>query len=58
MKITIYVKETHLENLYRFLNGSELGTIEWYHNRPGLLSAGVCLMVTLDYYDYIKLIDR
>jgi hypothetical protein len=58
MKITIYVKEKHLENLYRFLNGSELETIDWYHNRPGQLSTGHCFMVTLDYCDFVKLNDR
>ena len=58
MKITIYVKHSHLDNLYKFL-GYEVsdvrGPIEWYQERPGL---GRYFMVTIDYNDFVKLDDR
>ena len=53
MKITIYVRYNHLENLYKFLNGeNEVGVIEWYHDRP---SASPYYMVTIDYNDFVNL---
>jgi len=56
MKVIIYVKYTHLENLYKFLGGdNESGTIEWYQERPGM---STYYMVTIDYNDFVKLDDR
>jgi len=56
MKITIYVRHNHLENLYKFLGGEdEVDTIEWYHDRPGMSRY---YMVTIDYNDFVKLDDR
>ncbi len=58
MKITIYVRDNHLETLYKFL-GDEVNevrkSIEWYHDRPGF---GRYFMVTIDYNDFIKLDNK
>jgi hypothetical protein len=53
MKITIYVRDLHLEALHKFISGGEQEFIEWHHDRPGL---GRFLMVTIDYNDFINLI--
>ena len=55
MKIIIFVKYNHLENLYKFLGGGERGTIEWYQERPGM---GRYFMVSLDYNDFVNLDDK
>jgi hypothetical protein len=58
MKITIYVLDSHIDTLYKYL-GYEIsditGPIEWYHDRPG---NSRYFMVTIDYNDFIKLDDR
>jgi hypothetical protein len=52
MKITIYVNEKYLENLYKFLGDGQERPIEWYHDRPGI---GVYYMVTIDYNDFVRM---
>jgi len=52
MKITIFVKYAHLEDLYTFIGGGERKTIEWHQERPGM---GFYVMVSLDYNDFINL---
>ena len=55
MKIIIFVRHDHLENLYGFLGGGERKTIKWHQERPGL---GHYFMVSLDYNDFVKLDDK
>jgi len=57
MKITIYVRHNHLDNLYKFLRGEASNTdIEWYNNKPNIFI--YCYMVTIDYNDFVKLDDK
>ena len=53
MTITIYVRDNHLERLYKFIGGDEYKTIEYHQERPGL---GLYYMVTIDYNDFIKFV--
>ncbi len=55
MKITIYVKYEHLENMHKFLSGKEHDSIEWYHDRPGM---GRFIIITIDYSDFVNLDDK
>jgi len=55
MKITIYVRDKHLERLYKFIKTKEKnGFIKWFHDRPGI---GVYYMVTISYNDFVELND-
>jgi len=55
MKVTIYVRDKHLDRLYRFIKTKESnGFIKWFHDRPGV---GVYFMVTISYDDFVRLND-
>lgn len=55
MKVIIYVQESTIDNLYKFIGGGERGEIIWYHDRPG---RGVFFMISIDYNDFQKLLDK
>lgn len=55
MKVIIYVQESTLENLHKFIKTGERGELIWYHDRPG---RGVFYMVSLDYDAFQRLIDK
>lgn len=56
MKITIYVSEKYLENLYQFLRDGEERPIEYFASEPHDMF-GPYYAVTIDYRTFVKLED-
>ena len=52
MKISLYILEEDLENLYQLINGGERKKIYWHYHHVVF-----SVLVTIDYNDYQKLMD-